>query len=162
MDQIEYVVHVEEEYGYRDWLWIPNMTVDELKVWWKNLPTVAPFFFEGPVSFPGKIHQIYFDTMTEFSFVEESDGRVVTPLHSDPIKLPDGVIYMHTHEDEDSFLRIGGEYIEHAGHVSSEEAYSEDYERPEEAGEAWDKALYEDMEKKKKEWNEKDLEKDAE
>ena len=62
MDQAKYVVHVEEEYGYRDWLWVPDMTIDELRAWWQKLPTVAPFFFDGPVSFPGEIHQIYFDT----------------------------------------------------------------------------------------------------
>jgi hypothetical protein len=148
MDQAKYVVHVEEEYGYRDWLWVPDMTIDELRAWWQKLPTVAPFFFDGPVSFPGEIHQIYFDTATSFSLVEEGDSRVVTPLHSDSITLPDDALYMHVHGDEDSYLRIGKEFIEHAGYVSSEEAYSEDYERPEEVKEAWDKALYDDIGKR--------------
>lgn len=145
MNQLDYVVHIEEEYGYRDWLWIPDMTVDELKVWWQELPTVAPFFFDGPISFPGEIHQIYFDTVTEFSFAEESDGRVVTRLHSDPTKLPDDVIYMHIHEDEDSFLRIGVEYIWHAGRCPFDEDYGEDYEPSKEARKAWDKAIMNDV-----------------
>jgi hypothetical protein len=136
MDQFEYVVHVEEEYGYRDWLWVPNMTIDELRVWWQKLPTVAPFFFDGPVNFPGEIHQIYFETATTFAFVKEGPGRVVTPLHSDFITLPKDALYMHIHEDEDSFLRIGEEYVEHAWKMS------------EEVKEAWDKALYEDIGKR--------------
>ena len=147
MDQFEYVVQVEEEYGYREWLWVPNMTIDELRVWWQKLPTVAPFFFNGPVSFPGEIHQIYFETATTFAFVKEGPSRVVTPLHSDFITLPTDALYVHVHEDEDSFLRIGEEYVEHAGHVHPDEAYKEDYEAPEEVREAWDKALYEDIQR---------------
>jgi hypothetical protein len=161
MDQFEYVVQVEEEYGYREWLWVPNMTIDELRVWWQKLPTVAPFFFDGPVSFPGEIHQIYFHTPTTFSFVEEGEGRVVTPLHSDPITLPKDALYMHIHEDEDSFLRIGEEHVEHAGYVHPDEAYEEGYEVPEEAKEAWDKALHEEV-AKMIENNKKDSEKDVE
>lgn len=148
MDQFEYVVQVQEEYGYREWLWVPSMTIDKLRVWWQELPTVAPFFFEGPVSFPGEIHQIYFETPTTFAFVKEGPGRVVTPLHSDFLTLPEDALYMHIHEDTDSYLRIGDERVEHAGYVTFEETRSEDYEKPEEVAEAWDKALNEDIAKK--------------
>jgi len=144
MDQFEYVVHVEEEYGYRDWLWAPNMTIDELKLWWQNLPTVAPFFFDGPVSFPGEIHQIYFETATTFSFIKEGPGRIVTPLHTNFITLPKDALYMHIHEDEDSFLRIGDKDYEHAGWRE----YDDSSEQTEDVKEAWDKALNESIAKR--------------
>ena len=75
-------------------------------------------------------------------------GLLVAPLHSEFITLPDDALYMHIHEDEDSYLRIGEEFVEHAGYVSSEEAYKEDYERPEEVEEAWGKALSENIGKR--------------
>ena len=144
MDQFVYVVHVEEEYGYRDWLWVPNMPIDELKVWWQKLPTVAPYFFDGPVSFPGEIHQIYFESPTTFAFVKEGPGRIVTPLHSDLITLPKDALYMHIHEDEDSFLRIGDKDYEHAGWRE----YDDLSERTGDVKEAWDKALSESIAKR--------------
>ena len=144
MDQFEYVVHVEEEYGYRDWLWVPSMTIDELRVWWQKLPTVAPFFFDGPVNFPGEVHQIYFETATTFAFVKEGPGRVVTPLHSDFLTLPKDALYMHIHEDEDSFLRIGDKEYEHAGWKE----YDDTSERTGAVKEAWDKALGENIAKR--------------
>jgi len=132
------------------------MTIDELKVWWQGLPTVAPYFFDGPVSFPGEIHQIYFETATMFAFVREGSGRVVTPLHSDFFLLPKDALYMHIHEDEDSFLRIGDKDYEHAG-AKNYESDKEDVE----VREAWDKALCEEITRNYVS-SEKDLEKDTE
>ena len=122
----KYIVHIEEEYGYRDWVWSPDMTVDELKVWWESLPTVAPYFFEGPVSFPGEVHQICFhyedgeELLTKppsYSLVEEVEGRTVIPLHPNPLKMPEDIIRMHIHEDSDSYLIIDGVGYNHAGYV---------------------------------------------
>ena len=143
----EYAVYVQEEYGYRDWLWSPDMTVEELKVWWKNLSTVAPYFFEGPVSFPGKIHQIYFDEPFLFSFVR-AEGRTVYPLHSDLLRMPEDIIHMHIHEDSDSYLVIDGETHTHAGYISFDEYNDEDYEPPPETKEAWDAALSDSIAKR--------------
>jgi len=153
----KYIVHIEEEYGYRDWVWSPDMTVDELKVWWESLPTVAPYFFEGPVSLPGEVHQICFhyedgeELLTKppsYSLVEEVEGRTVIPLHPNPLKMPEDTIRMHIHEDFDSYLVIDSVTYTHAGYVTSDERDDEDYESAPEAKEAWDKALYDDMTKK--------------
>ena len=153
----KYIVHIEEEYGYRDWVWSPDMTVDELKVWWESLPTVAPYFFEGPVSFPGEVHQICFhyedgeELLTKppsYSLVEEVEGRTVIPLHPNPLKMPEDIIRMHIHEDSDSYLIIDGVGYNHAGYVEYDDYNDEAYESAPEVKDAWDKALYEDMTKK--------------
>lgn len=124
MDKL--AVYIQEEYGYRDWLWIPNMTVDEVKGWWKELPSVSPYFFTGPISFPGQVHQIAFRNEKEFQFVEEGDGRVVYPMHEDYITMPNDCVRMHIHEDFDSWLTVGEEVIHHAGYVTFAEAASDD------------------------------------
>jgi hypothetical protein len=144
----KYAVHVQEEYGYREWLWAPDMTIEELKVWWKNLPTVAPYFFEGPVNFPGEIHQIYFHEPFSFSFIKEVEGRTVVPLHPDPLVMPEDIIHMHIHEDSDSYLVIDGVSYNHAGYVTYDEYNDEDYESAPEVKDAWGKALNDDVIKK--------------
>ena len=124
MDKL--AVYIQEEYGYRDWLWIPNMTVDEVKSWWKELPSVSPYFFTGPISFPGQVHQIAFRNEKEFQFVEEGDGRVVYPMHEDYITMPDDCVRIHIHEDFDSYLSVGDETIYHAGYVPFDEVIDKD------------------------------------
>ena len=40
-------VFVNEEYGYRTWIWHPNMTEDEFVYWWENLTDsdIIKYFF---------------------------------------------------------------------------------------------------------------------
>ena len=122
----ELFIHIEEEYGYRDWLWVPGMELNEVKSWWKALPSVSPYFFDGPKDFPGKIYQIYFQNKDDFIFVKEGQGRVVYPLHSKHISLPKDCPRIHIHEDFDSWLTVGEEVIHHAGYVTFAEATSDD------------------------------------
>lgn len=122
MDKL--VVYVQEEYGYRDWLWVPDMALEEVKEWWKNLLTVTPYFFNGPITFPGKVYQIAFHSEKEFQIVDE-DGRVVYPTHTGMLALPDDCVRMHIHEDFDSWLTVGEEVIHHAGYVTFAEATSD-------------------------------------
>lgn len=100
------VVWLEEEYGFRYWRWEPGLTADELVEWWKQLNSVAPYFFSpaGSVGFckrspslPGKLEQLDWE---EFP-------RVDVP----------NLWRAHIHEDEDSYLKLpDGEYIHHAGY----------------------------------------------
>lgn len=119
MDKL--VIYIEEEYGYRDWLWIPDMSLEEVKEWWKALPSVTPYFFSGPVSFPGRVHQIAFCEGKEFRFVVEGMGRIVFPLYDEIFAIPDDCVRMHVHEDFDSYLTVGNETIYHAGYIPFEE-----------------------------------------
>jgi hypothetical protein len=147
----DYAVHIEEEYGYRQWLWMPEATVEELKKWWRELPTVAPFFYSGPANFPGEISQIYFHTRDSFQMVTEGDGRNLTAV-SDLLTLPTDAIYMHIHDDSDSYMRHGEELIHHAGKVSEEEYYSDEYETPKKVEKAWEEATAEHLNKILKEY----------
>jgi hypothetical protein len=50
-------VFVEEEYGYRYWVWEADMSADELVTWWKTMnPTT---YFLSPATLPGKVLQLY-------------------------------------------------------------------------------------------------------
>ena len=165
------VVHVEEEFGYRNWIWVTEMSSDELTEWWSEKKTVNEFFFDGPISFPGEVHQIYHESAhmrelmeaaasrneeesesftdddTEFYLVTEGEGRELVPI-SEKLKLPEDHWYMHLHTDNDSYMRNAeGEAIFHEGHVSDEEYYSENYEPCQEAVDASNAAMGQQMKK---------------
>ena len=36
-------VYVEEEFGYRVWLWLPKLNWVKLENWWENLPRIDKF-----------------------------------------------------------------------------------------------------------------------
>ena len=166
------VVHIEEEYGYRNWLWVTDMSEEELVYWWNKQKTVNAFFYEGPVSFPGDVHQVYHvpkwkrelmpdeehytDNDFEFYLVEEGDGRTLVPI-SPKLKLPEDHWYMHLHTDEDSYMKTSDdEFVYHEGKVSEDEYYSDKYEPSEEAVMAGQVALMEHMKKVMKEWQEEE------
>jgi len=151
------VVLVEEEYGYRNWIWLTGMSAEELKAWWSTKKTVNAFFYDGPVSFPGEVHRIYHesahmrklmeesehftDDETEFYLAEEGDGHTIS-LISEKLKLPEDHWYMHLHTDNDSYMRTSdGETIYHEGHVTDEEYYSDNYEPCQEAVDESNKAM---------------------
>ena len=154
----EIVVLLEEEFGYRHWVWMPEMSAEELKEWWQAIPTVAPYFYDGPKAFPGQIHQIYWETKYqresehcetqleegEFFFVkpvEDGNRRVLTPL-SHSMQMPDEYWRAHIHVDCDSYLITPDEErILHAGNISEDEYYSNDYEPSPEVEDAWAQAL---------------------
>lgn len=156
----EIIVLLQEEYGYREWLWIPQMNEEELKQWWKSLPSVAPFFFSPDL--PGEKHQIWYqdaedediftaanppDESDYFFLVEVSGPREVSAI-SRKERVPKNVWRAHLHTDNDSHLITPeGEMILHAGWVSDEEYFSDDYKPSSEIEEAWGKATCEAMQK---------------
>jgi len=50
-------VFLEEEYGYRYWVWETGMDADALIAWWKGMNTNTYFF--SPVGLPGKVIQVW-------------------------------------------------------------------------------------------------------
>jgi len=151
----EIVVLLEEEFGYRHWVWIPEMSAEELKEWWQAIPTVAPYFYDGPKTFPGKVHRIYYEKdyvresehldatleKDEFFFVQEGAGRTLTPT-SHSMRLPDKHWCAHVHMDCDSYLMTPDEeMIYHAGYIEEDEYYNNDYEPSPEVEDAWTQAL---------------------
>ena len=84
----EVVVLLIEEYGYRSWIWLPEMTETALEDWWHILPSVDLYFFD-PSSLPGKMCIVQTERQyTQFRMLSES-GRCYTG---------------HIHEDDDSYL----------------------------------------------------------
>ena len=145
------VVFVEEEYGYRNWIWMPSMSKEELEAWWKAIPTVATYFFAGPTSFPGDVHQIYIEE-DGFYLVKEGEGRELEQL-SEKLPLPEESWYAHIHLECDSFLAPPQDRetenirILHAGYVPEEEYYNDEYVHTPEVEAAWDKATFEQFQK---------------
>ena len=43
------VVTISEEFGYREYIWIPDMTCRELEQWWKRQRDIDKFTFFGKI-----------------------------------------------------------------------------------------------------------------
>lgn len=146
MDVSTVTVLMDEEYGYREWIWRTGMTPDQLVEWWANLPTVMPFFCnpsEGGM--PGDLLQIVEDEdeidaeasrirSDKSLSVEEQDKAIVLAYKTIPYKmvikdtgepLPNakgGWWRGHVHMDEDSWLETPeGVTHHHAGYPEEEE-----------------------------------------
>jgi hypothetical protein len=156
---LDIVVLLKEEFGYRHWVWMPKMSAEELKSWWQSLPSVAVYFYDGPSKFPGDIFQVYYepewrresdnDTHLEegeFIFVEQN-GCNLTPLSS-TMQLPEDCWHAHMHIECDSYLKSpDGEVIHHAGYITEDEYYNEDYQAAPEVEEAWTQATMNQLKK---------------
>jgi DNA ligase D-like protein (predicted 3'-phosphoesterase) len=90
----EFAVLLDEEYGYRYWIWFPKMTPRELEFWWKSLSSVGPYFF-SPKGLPGEV-------------IQDKEAQLWPEL------VKSKKFYSaHINEDEDSFLsRPDGTEIE--------------------------------------------------
>lgn len=105
------IVHLNEEYGYREWLWQTGMSTEELIEWWSSLETVNPHFMDPSKTLPGELRRVW----------GVSPREVVVEV--DPVE-GGGHIYVqnpsgwsaHLHMDDDSFLRLpGGKTLHHKG-----------------------------------------------
>ena len=65
----ELVVAIDEEWGYRAFLWFPGMTGTELEAWWTNLEDVETFWRTEP----GTRTRLRRGWPGEFIDAEESD-----------------------------------------------------------------------------------------
>jgi hypothetical protein len=85
------IILVEEEYGYRHWLWNPLMTTKELEQWWYDLVSVSSFYLNPGNTLPGNSIKLHFHEHLVL------DGFAK--------KFPDKIQYFsHLHEDDDSEL----------------------------------------------------------
>jgi hypothetical protein len=95
---------IDEEYGYRDWLWTVNATIDEIVTIWCSKR--SPF-----QSGRGDFDEVFwdFDTSPPSLMLKKTNERIECLWQ--PHKLApvfggaDGLA--HHHEEEDSYLRIG-------------------------------------------------------
>lgn len=94
---------VEEEYGYRCWLWVFPGTTAELIADWKAGKAPLDFFNPSRSDFRGKLSQLRSWEKIRKLYVKVNAGKLA---------------YIHTHEPEDSFLLIGADR-----YCASEENY---------------------------------------
>lgn len=101
-------VLLDEEYGYREWVWRTGMTAEELMEFWRSIPTMEPYFF-SPKGLPGKLVQLFQEG--------EAGGDDYARLRESYRKEAAGWV-AHIHVEDDSFLRTpAGEEVLHAGYV---------------------------------------------
>jgi hypothetical protein len=102
------VVALNEEHGYREWLWTTGMSAEQLKRWWREMDSVHPHFMDPSRTLPGRLEQ----TM----FVGEGAACKATGEGSFAYVTLQGAWSAHIHTDEDSFLCPPGEgRITHKG-----------------------------------------------
>lgn len=94
-------VFVNEEYGYRAWKWIPNMTEQEFIGWYKDLTDedIIKFYFDIR-TLPGKV--------IPWPSKNIHEGNASTRVYGDP-KLFRPYYYMHMHDVTDTFIAVGDE-----------------------------------------------------
>jgi hypothetical protein len=93
-------IFVNEEYGYKTWIWRPNMTEEEFVAWWQSLTEtdIIKYFFNIK-SLPGNLKP---HTVKETVTNGESMARMV----GDP-KTYQPYYYCHMHDVDDTFMCIG-------------------------------------------------------
>lgn len=102
------VVVLDEEYGYREWLWATGMSAEALKQWWTDLASVRPHFMDPSTTLPGSLVQIMRVGDGEACIEGETDHTYIT--------FPSGW-RGHIHLDDDSFLNTPGGRLLHKGHT---------------------------------------------
>lgn len=136
-------VLLQEEYGYRLWVWETGMTAFELEAWWSSCESLHPYFFT-PVGLPGDLIQVFEDLSVvdakRIALHErwqqgeltkaEMDAQITTLYQCHRLKLvrvegdapapakqPDWWSG-HIHEEDDSHLKTSeGRIIVHAGYA---------------------------------------------
>jgi hypothetical protein len=124
MSQDLITVYLDEEYGYRYWIWETGMTRDQLVQWWTSLETVKPYFYT-PVGLPGELTQAYLaeggwlkaDDLDQEASEKQGDAIPRDPSLVIPYESLKTSWKAHLHTDDDSSLWVGDERWVHAGFV---------------------------------------------
>jgi len=92
-------VFLNEEYGYKTWIWYPNMNEEEFTSWWEALTDsdVIKYYFNIH-SLPGTLKE----------YVEKSPGNAQRREYGDPTSHRP-YYYCHFHDVYDSYISIGSE-----------------------------------------------------
>ena len=90
-------VFLNEEYGYKTWIWNPNMGEDEFVSWWNDLSEsdIIKYFFNIK-ALPGTLKE----------YVEKSPGTVSVRETGDPTSHRP-YYYCHFHDVNDSYISVG-------------------------------------------------------
>jgi hypothetical protein len=95
-------VFINEEFGYRYWKWIPNMTEQEFIAWYKDLTDsdIIKFYFNIR-ALPGKV-------VSWNGKSPSADGNCNQRVYGDP-KTFRPYYYMHMHDVNDTIVSVGDE-----------------------------------------------------
>jgi hypothetical protein len=106
------IVFVDEEYGYRSFLWYTGMNEATLIAFWESVPSI-----DDDTSFlPGTLVEVAEDEDGDLLRVEyDEDGEGY--LTDDLVDMPEWEA--HVHKNDDSFLRAPGSetLLRHAGYT---------------------------------------------
>ena len=96
--KLDFLILLEEEYGYRRWFWFPDMSTEKLESWWQHLETVEPYFIT-PEPLPGELYQVESDEEFDlFVELESSLKYYCAHMHCDDDSVlikPDKVKIFH-------------------------------------------------------------------
>lgn len=114
-DKSNVKVMLDEEYGYRTWIWHTGMTEEELVAWYGNLESVEPFFYNPDGTLPGTVTAVSWYgyaagddakgcyTFDPATLERDEDGEQRGDMVF--LKWPEGGRWsMHLHCDDDSLL----------------------------------------------------------
>lgn len=92
-------IFLNEEYGYKTWIWHPNMNEEEFTSWWESLTDsdVIKYYFNIH-SLPGTLKE----------YVEKTTGNAQRREYGDPTSHRP-YYYCHFHDVYDSYISIGSE-----------------------------------------------------
>jgi hypothetical protein len=94
------VVAVNEECGYRYWLWVFHGTEAELRAAWLSGKAPTNFWNPSEGEYPGVMVQVEWDQFT--------DTEPLRPIWDEARAAG---LYAHVHTDEDTYLIIRGEEV---------------------------------------------------
>jgi hypothetical protein len=97
------VVALDEEYGYRYWVWETGMDVQSLKVFFSNMNALD--YFLNPRNLPGKLHSAELILGGLVSFDSEQ------PDNEGLFRFFSGQVKAHIHGSDDSWIAFGDEVI---------------------------------------------------
>ncbi len=118
----ELVVAIEEEYGFKYWIWFPGLSGVELESWWQAMDDVETFWRAKPgtkererIGWPGEfidaeVPENLYDLWAEFwktaPYVSHIDMNLQDDIERPDtyLKRRDGAVFIHrgatTREDE--------------------------------------------------------------
>lgn len=92
-------IFLNEQYGYKCWIWNPNMTEEEFVSWWQGLSDsdIIKYYFNIK-ALPGSLKK----------FTEKTPGSAEKRERGDPTSHKP-YYYCHFHDVHDSYIVIGSE-----------------------------------------------------
>jgi hypothetical protein len=103
-------VLLDEDYKSRYWLWNTGVTKEQLKSWWEGVANIEEYR-EHLGDLPGELIELMeTDFIDEWKAFTHPGGN-----KTEKITLPRDIQGAHIAGENDSYLKIDGEYFYHKG-----------------------------------------------